>query len=223
MQLPDFLLSHANPTKRILKRNIAFPQIIPFARGDLTIRKCVPVKKGRVSTPALRETRLRASLSETNANYTLTKLRSNLWVGRVEWSLKLWTKWLLYVGQACCSAYTWSAAKITRMSRSFAPSPLLDLLFLQLRSRKMRRANPLRVHDSIGGHIYSWRRGRERGISSFFRERRIIPRASPFLLRARGKNAELEAALPRIFAEHTAANVYFIIKIAYPFAARGQI
>lgn len=75
MQLPDFLLSHANSTKRILKRNIVFPQIIPFARGDLTIRKCVPAKKGRVSTPALRETRLRASLSETNANYTLTKLR----------------------------------------------------------------------------------------------------------------------------------------------------
>lgn len=46
MQLPDFLLSHANPTKRILKRNIVFPQIIPFARGDLTIRKCVPRRKG---------------------------------------------------------------------------------------------------------------------------------------------------------------------------------
>lgn len=65
---------------------------------------------------------------------------------------------------------------------------------------------------------------REESPLSFEREKNNSA-SEPFSSSREGswKNAELEAALPRIFAEHTAANVYFIIKIAYPFAARGQI
>lgn len=82
--LSDSPLFHTNPTKRIpivLKRNIVFLQI-PLAK----IRKCLrrpndpkvfPRRKAEFLHPRYtkRRTRLRASLSKTNANYTLTKLR----------------------------------------------------------------------------------------------------------------------------------------------------
>lgn len=86
----------------------------------------------------------------------------------------------------------------------------------------MRRAT-LCAQDSIE-YIYLYKeeeRERERGISLLL-ARRIIPRAL-FFLGIEFKKREAGSRFARIFAEHTAANVYFIIKIVYPFAARGQI
>lgn len=145
------------------------------------------------------------------------------------WSgLKLWTKWLLlYVGQACCSAYTWSATKITRMSRSFAPSPPSSTYYSTLRSHHHQNPEKWDVQPSVfriqlNTFICTKRKKeRERGISLLL-ARRIIPRAL-FFLGIEFKKREAGSRFARIFAEHTAANVYFIIKIVYPFAARGQI
>lgn len=89
MQFSDSPLFHTNPTKRIqivLKRNILFLQI-PLAKTRKCLRrsndpKVFPSRRERKAEflhlrnfYTKRRTRLRASLSETNANYTLTKLR----------------------------------------------------------------------------------------------------------------------------------------------------
>lgn len=81
--------------------------------------------KGRISTPAWNSKHIghgddSASLSGTNANYTLTKLRVQFVSRLAEVASNFGRKGLLYLGQACCSTYTWFATKITRMSRPFA-------------------------------------------------------------------------------------------------------